>query len=172
LGIDETSGFYIGRVSKNSGAEKAGLLKGDVIIRLDNRQISTYTDLANVINTKRPNDKVQVTFIRDGKTMTVPVVLSKNELVTTEFKGIEISELTAADKKRYKTNYGVKINNVNNDRLNQYADELEGGIILSIGNVKAVDLETISPILSQINDQQTVQIEMITKAGQRVRLIL
>ncbi len=172
LGIDETSGFYIGRVTKNSGAEKAGLSKGDVIVRLDNRQISSYTDLANVINTKRPNDKVQVTFIRDGKTMTVPVVLSKNELVTTEFKGIEISELTAADKKRFKTNYGVKINDVNNERLNQYADELEGGIILSIGNVKAVDLETISPLLSQIDDQQTVQIEMITKAGQRVRLII
>lgn len=172
LGIDETSGFYIGKVTKNSGAEKAGLNKGDIIVRLDNRPISTYTDLANVINTKRPNDQVQVTVIRNGKTMTVPVVLSKNELLTTEFKGIELSDLTSADKKRFKVSHGVKINNVSNERLRQYADELEGGIILSVGKVKATDVETISRILSQIDEQQTVQIELITKTGQHVRLII
>ncbi len=172
LGIKETSGFYVGGVSKNSGAEKAGLAKGDVIIKLDNSSISSYTDLATVINTKRPNDKVQVTFIRDGRTMSVPVTLTKNELVTTEFKGIELKDLTAADKKKYKTEFGVKIGSVSNERLAEYAAELEGGIILSVGNVKAVDIETISQVLSRIDEQQTVQIEMITKGGQRVRLII
>ncbi|HEX8562585.1 MAG TPA: Do family serine endopeptidase [Flavobacterium sp.] len=172
LGIDETSGFYVGKVTKNSGAEKSGLEKGDIITKLDNTPIATYTDLANVINTKRPNDKVQVTFIRDGKTHTVPVTLTKRELVTTEFKGIELEDLTAADKKQYKTSYGVKIVDVNNDRLAEYADELRGGIILSVGSVKATDVESISQVLSQIDEQQTVQIEMITKGGQRVRLII
>src|SRR5690606_15414471 len=172
LGIDESTGLHSGKVTKNSGAEKAALNKGDIIVRLDNRPISTYTDLANVINTKRPNDQVQVTVIRNGKTMTVPVVLSKNELLTTEFKGIELSDLTSADKKRFKVSHGVKINNVSNERLRQYADELEGGIILSVGKVKATDVETISRILSQIDEQQTVQIELITKTGQHVRLII
>ncbi|MBP8887982.1 MAG: trypsin-like peptidase domain-containing protein, partial [Flavobacterium sp.] len=32
LGISQTQGFYINKVTKNSGAEKSGLLKGDIII--------------------------------------------------------------------------------------------------------------------------------------------
>ncbi len=172
LGISETNGFYVGRVTKNSGAEKAGLRKGDVIIKLDNYKISSYTDLAAVINTKRPNDRVLVTFIRDSRTESLPVILSKNELLTTEIKGIELEDLSAIEKKKFKIDYGVKINSVSNERLAEYADELKGGIILSIGNVKATDVETISNLLSKIDPHQTIQMEMITRAGQRVRLIL
>ncbi|HEX8270743.1 MAG TPA: trypsin-like peptidase domain-containing protein [Flavobacterium sp.] len=173
LGVDTNlNGFYISRVNKNSGAEKSGLEKGDVIVKLDNTPISSYTELVSVINTKRPNEKVQVTYIREGKTKSVPVTLTKSELITTEFKGIELEDLTTADKKKFKIDYGVKINGVNNERLNEYAEELTGGIILSIGNVKATDVETISQVLSGIDDQQTVQMEMITRGGQRVRLIL
>ena len=31
LGVKETEGFYIKRVNKNTGAEKSGLIKGDII---------------------------------------------------------------------------------------------------------------------------------------------
>lgn len=99
LGVTETQGFYINRVSKNSGAEKAGLGKGDIIIKLDDQNISTYADLSGYINTKRPNDVVKVTYIKDGKTKTVPVTLSKNEFYSAEFKGIELENIDAADKK-------------------------------------------------------------------------
>jgi S1-C subfamily serine protease len=37
LGISQTEGFYVNKVTKRSGAEKAGLQKGDVIIKLDNQ---------------------------------------------------------------------------------------------------------------------------------------
>jgi hypothetical protein len=49
---------------------------------------------------------------------------------------------------------------------------LKGGIILSIGNVKAVDVETVSKALSNLDENQTVQIEMLTVNGQVIRLIL
>ena len=39
LGVNETQGFYINKVSKNSGAEKAGLQKGDIIVKIDNQNI-------------------------------------------------------------------------------------------------------------------------------------
>ena len=108
LGIKETEGFYIKKVSKKSGAEKAGLLKGDIIVKLDEQKVSTFADLSGYISTKRPGDKVEVTFIRDGKNKTVPVILSKNELFGTEFKGIELENIEAADKKKFNLDYGVK----------------------------------------------------------------
>jgi serine protease Do len=172
LGVKETEGFYVNKVNKNSGAEKSGLRKGDIITKLDNRPISSYADLSGFINTKRPNDKIQVTFIRDEKTMTVPVVLTKNDVISTDYKGIELENISSGDKKKFRINYGVKIKELNNDKLNEFADDLEGGIILKIGNVKATDVESVSKLLSTVSQDQNVQIEMITRNGQLLRFIL
>jgi Do/DeqQ family serine protease len=73
LGVNETQGFYINKVQQRSGAEKAGLKKGDIIIKLDDQNIATFADLSGYINTKRPNDKVEVTFIREGQTKILTV---------------------------------------------------------------------------------------------------
>ena len=172
LGISQTQGFYINRVSKNSGAEKAKLQKGDIIVKLDNQDISTFADLSGYVNTKRPNDKVQVTIIRDGKNMVVPVVLSKNENFNTEFKGIELENIDLADKKKFKLDYGVKIKSISNENLAQYSDELIGNIILSIDNVKATNVETVSKILNNKDEKQSIRIEMINKNGEVMRIII
>jgi serine protease Do len=171
-GIGQTQGFYINKVTKNSGAEKSGLEKGDVIIKLDEQNVATFADLSGYINTKRPNDKVQVTYIRDGKTRVVPVVLSKNEFFNAEFKGIELENIEAADKKKFKIDYGVKIKSITSQNLKQYEDELVGNIILSIDNIKATDVETVSKLLSKKEESQTVRIEMINKNGEVLRVIL
>jgi Do/DeqQ family serine protease len=172
LGIKETQGFYIKKISKNSGAEKAGLTKGDIIVKLDNQNITSFAELTGYINTKRPNDKVEVTFIRNEKTVTLPVVLAKNDVISTEFKGLELENINAADKKKFRIEYGVKIKNLNNDRLNVYANDIKGGVILSIGTTKATDVETVSKLLSNLDENQSVQMEMITVNGQIIRLII
>ena len=172
LGIAETQGFYISNVTKNSGASKSGLTKGDIIVKLDSQPISTFADLSGYINTKRPQDVVQVTFVRNGKTLVKPVTLSKNEFVSAEYKGIQLEDISAADKKKFNVDYGVKIKDLNNERLNQYADDLKGGIILNIGNIKADNVETVSKIISNIGENQSIQIEMITRNGQAIRLII
>jgi S1-C subfamily serine protease len=172
LGVKETEGFYIKRVNKNSGAEKSGLIKGDIIIQLDAQKISSYAELNGYISTKRPNDKVQVTFIRNEKTITVTVILSKSDVFSTQFKGLDLENINATDKKKFRIDYGVKIKDVNNERLNAYANDLKGGIILSIGNIKAIDVESVSKALSNLNENQSIQIEMLTVNGQVIRLIL
>jgi S1-C subfamily serine protease len=172
LGVTQTQGFYINKVTKNSGAEKAGLQKGDIIIQLDAQKVATFADLSGYINTKRPNDKVQVTYIRDGKNIIVPVTLSKNEFFSTEFKGIELENIDASDKKKFKIDYGVKIKSINNENLMQYAEELQGNIILSIDNIKATNIETVSKIFKNKDDKQSMRIEMINKNGEIFRIII
>ncbi len=171
-GLSLTQGFYINKVTKNSGAENAGLTKGDVIVKLDEQNIGSFADLSGYINTKRPNDRVQVTFIRDGKTKIAPVVLSKNEFFNAEFKGIELENIEAADKKKFKIEYGVRIKGISSQNLKQYEDELIGNIILSIDNVKATDVETVSKLLSKKEETQSIRIEMINKNGEIMRVIL
>ncbi len=172
LGISQTEGFYINRVTKNSGAQKAGLQKGDIIVKLDEQNVSTFADLSGYINTKRPNDKVQVTFIRNGKNNIIPVVLSKNEFFTTEFKGIELENIDAADKKKFKIDYGVKIRSISNENLAEYQEELKGNIILRIDNANAKDVETVSKLLNQKDENQSIRLEMINKEGEIIRIII
>lgn len=172
LGIKQTQGYYISSVIKNSGAEKAGLKKGDVIVKLDNQPIATYPELTGYISTKRPNDKVQVTVIRDGKNQTIPVTLVKNDVVNTDFKGLELENIESSDKKKFKIDYGVKIKEVNNDRLKPYENELRGNIIVTIDGVKATDIETVSKLADDKDENQSVNIEMINKMGQIIRIII
>lgn len=172
LGVKQSEGFYIKKVNKDTGAEIAGLEKGDIIVKLDNQKISSYSELSGYINTKRPNDVVQVTFFRDNKTLILPVKLTKNDVVGTEFKGIKLENIDANDKKRFRIAYGVKIKDISNDKLMQYANDLKEGIILSIDNVKATDIETVSRIMANKNDNQSIQIEMLTSNGQVIRLII
>jgi S1-C subfamily serine protease len=172
LGIKDTEGFYINKVNKNSGAEKAGLKKGDIIKKLDNKKISSYAELSGFINTKRPNDKVNVTYERDGQTKVVPVVLVKNDIIQTDFKGLELENLSDADKKNFRIDYGVKIKEVSNERLLPYKDELEGSIILDINGVKASDVETVSRATNNANESQGTSVKLMTKNGQVMRIII
>jgi serine protease Do len=172
LGVKQTEGFYINNIRKSTGADKAGLKKGDIIVKIDNQKITSFADLSGYINTKRPNDKVNVTIIRDNDTKTVPVTLSKNETFSAEFKGIELENLSSTDKKKFHVDYGVKIKSINNENLSQYADELQGNIILSIDNVKIKDIESASKLLNNKDDNQSIRIEMINKNGEIIRIII
>ncbi len=75
--------------------KKPDIKSGDVIVKLDNQNIGTYAELSGFINTKRPNDVIQVTIIRDSKNRVIPVTLTKNEFVSTEFKGLELENLSS-----------------------------------------------------------------------------
>jgi Do/DeqQ family serine protease len=172
LGIKDTQGYYISKVLKNSGAEKAGLRKGDVILKLDSQTITSFPELTGYISTKRPNDRINVTILREGKNMVVPVTLVKNDIINTDFKGLELENIDTADKRKYKINYGVKIKGVTNDRLKPYEDELSGSIILTIDGTKATDVETVSKLANDKSENQGVSIEMINKIGQIIRIII
>ena len=172
LGVKQTEGVYVKKINKNSGAEKAGIAIADIIVKLDNQSVNSFSELSGYINTKRPNDKINVTFIRNGKTQVVPVTLVKNDMVVTELKGLEIGNINADDKKRFKIDGGVKINAVNNDRLKPYEDDLLGSIILRIDNDTATDIKTVSDLLSSKDENQGISLQMINKNGQLIRIII
>jgi serine protease Do len=56
--------------------------------------------------------------------------------------------------------------------LKQYETDLIGNIILSIDNVKIKDLETASKYLNNKNENQSIQMEMINKRGEIIRIII
>jgi Do/DeqQ family serine protease len=172
LGVAQTQGFYVSNVIKDSGAKKAGIKEGDIIVKIDDRNINGFADLNAAIVTKRPNDVVNVAVNRDGKVLTLPVKLSKNEVNSFSYSGLELEDISDAEKKKFNISYGVRITEITDEDYMPYYDDLKDGIILSIGNVKAKDIETVSRLLSQKSPGQRVRVEMITKNGELVRFII
>jgi S1-C subfamily serine protease len=78
LGIDH--GVLVASVQSGSSADKAGLQSpsngsGDVITAIDGKQMNTFDDLANYIDTKNVGDKVTITVHRDGKDIQLTATL-------------------------------------------------------------------------------------------------
>ncbi|MDG2475647.1 MAG: trypsin-like peptidase domain-containing protein [Flavobacteriaceae bacterium] len=78
LNISETEGFYIDEIEIGFGADMAGLMKGDIIKSIDGFKINRFSDLSGYLSSKRPDDKVKVSFVRDNNIKTVTVTLKKS----------------------------------------------------------------------------------------------
>lgn len=168
LNIEHTQGFLVKKVSKKSGAEKGGVKEGDIITKIDQQTINSFASLTSYVNSKRPNDNLQVTVIRDGVEVVLPVLLTKKELINVEFFGMELEDLDTSDKQKFRIKSGVKIKELKNNQLLQYRDELVGSIILSIDGKEATDLETIAKRLEKQSENKSVRVELLLKNGETI----
>jgi serine protease Do len=70
-------GALIVAVTPNSPAASAGLREEDIITSVDQRVIDDTTSVMDVIMQKKLGDRIQVTFLRDGKEQTVDITLGR-----------------------------------------------------------------------------------------------
>src|ERR1700685_713760 len=64
---DETKGINIQEVIAGSPAEKAGLKTGDVVLKLDGKEVGDLTDFIKDVTSHKPDDKITLTIQREGK---------------------------------------------------------------------------------------------------------
>ncbi|HEY2833923.1 MAG TPA: trypsin-like peptidase domain-containing protein [Sporichthyaceae bacterium] len=72
-------GALIQKVTANGPAAAAGLKKGDLVIKLDDRLIDTSDALVAGVRSRQPGDKATITYIRGNETKTVDVSLGSDE---------------------------------------------------------------------------------------------
>ena len=77
LNLTDTEGFYIDIIEPGFGADLAGLIKGDIIKEIDGIKINKFSDLSGYLSTKRPGDKVNVTYSRENQLKRTTVTLQK-----------------------------------------------------------------------------------------------
>ena len=65
------------KVVPDSAAEKAGIQAGDLILKLEDKQIASGDDLSSAIGAYKPGDTATLTLQRDGKEMTVEVTFGE-----------------------------------------------------------------------------------------------
>ncbi len=75
---EEDGGAKITGITEKSAAEKAGLKKGDVIKKINDIKVEDPADLSNAVGKFKPEDKVTVTYTRDGKENKAEATLGKS----------------------------------------------------------------------------------------------
>ena len=174
-------GARITSVNKNSPAEKAGLQKDDIIIRLgDKHTIENSQDLYNAIGEHQPGDKVLVTYLRNGKEATTTAILGKNpdtglqsftfngddfNFNMPELKGLQNMDIHYTAKPRLgveiqdmEEGKGVKIIEVNTDSPAAKAGFLKDDIITEINGNTVESVDDLKAKLRNWKEGETIKI--------------
>ena len=152
LGVNEIEGVYVSEVSQNSGAEKAGLQSGDIIKKLDAIGITKFEDLSGYLKSKRPNDIINVEILRDNELKTIPVTLTKTDILLVDFMKMELTNLSNSVKEEYNIEYGVLVQKSKNKWLYSNLGITEGYIITGINDVKIKSIQDISKLKTKYGD--------------------
>ncbi|MGC1548937.1 MAG: Do family serine endopeptidase [Rhodanobacter sp.] len=75
LKLDNGNGAIVVSVSPGSGAEKAGVQPGDIILSYDGHAIDQGADLPPLVAMTKPGSKVPMQILRDGKKQTFDVTI-------------------------------------------------------------------------------------------------
>ncbi|WP_028296554.1 Do family serine endopeptidase [Olivibacter sitiensis] len=154
LNVSEINGLYVQDIVPKGGAADAGIQKGDVITKVDGKDIYSSSDLQETVGRMRPGDKVKLTYSRAGKEKDVTVTLKENESASSSSKeesaakrsGTEIYNklgagfvpVTDAQKKKLGIESGVVVSEVRRGGWFEYYG-VSRGLVITHVNGKAVN---------------------------------
>lgn len=79
LKLDRPQGARVVEIYPNTPAERARLRADDVVIRFNNEIVQDENHLINLVSLAPLNKEIETVLIREGRKMTLPVVLSDRE---------------------------------------------------------------------------------------------
>lgn len=162
-GINDTEGVFVGGIEKGSGADKAGIKEGDIIKQLDGYKVSKFADLSGYLGSKRPNDVVEVTILRNGKEKRVPVTLVKLETFSIDDLGLEVKNTTEAELNERGLKNGVIVTRALTPEVARY--KLEGIVITQLNDETVKNIDDVKRIMSQRDYRSPIKMTFMDTAG-------
>lgn len=183
LGISDINGLYVQGVVDNGGAEKAGLKKGDIITKINDRSITHSSTLQEAVARMHPGDKLKLTYKREGKESTVNVTLQDEETLQAASAksdsksatqlynqlGAGFIPLSDAKKKEMGLSSGVVLSDVRKGGLFDLYEVPRGLIITRINGKPVNNVDQIESALGSANNNM-IRIEGVTQDGGMVQL--
>jgi len=163
LGVNtekDEKGARVTSVTKGSAAEKAGIKKYDIIKKINDTKVENNTDLYEVIGKFKPEDKVTVTYIRDGVEGTLTATLQKNKTIswaTGEFFygkqriGLQIQDVEEGD--------GVKVLDVDDETPAAKAGLKENDIITEIDGKDLKNVDEFKTKTQELKEGEAIKIK-------------
>ncbi len=119
FGLEENTGALVAEIVEDSPAQKAGIKRGDVIIKFNGTEIKTMDVLPRRVAATRPGKKATVTILRDGKKKSLKVTIG-----TLEEKKIAKARFTEEE-------LGITVQEITRDLAEHFDLETREGVIVS-----------------------------------------
>lgn len=173
--LPSTKGVFIASVTEDGGAEKAGIKKDWVIMKVGTKDVNSVAELQEEIGKRRPGDKVSLTLrTNEGETVIKEIVLrsaegetslkSKAEMSKTTALGATFIELTAKEKKELNLMNGVKVKTLEPGKLKS-AGIAEGDIITVVNQKPCESVEQLTAFLNAAKGG--VYLEIVGPSGKK-----
>jgi serine protease Do len=111
VNVKEFKGVLLGNVARNGAANKAGLQEGDIITKINNIDINSKSAFEEELSYHYPGDKVNITYLHEGKIANTAVTLFNKNNDTSYLKRKIFSDATLGANLE-SVDYGVKINKI------------------------------------------------------------
>ncbi|HEV7782465.1 MAG TPA: trypsin-like peptidase domain-containing protein [Chitinophagaceae bacterium] len=162
----EGDGAHIGSVAKDGAAATIGLKKGDVITKINDAPINSWTELQATISSYNSGEKINVTYKRDGKEYTESAVLTAKtgtyDQVAASSIGDKLgAELETLDKKKatgYEIEGGVVVKKIKTGGLFSKTRMQDGFIITSVNGMEITSIEELSQAIKSLKGE-SIQLE-------------
>ena len=169
FGLKDANGALIARVTDASPAAEVGILRGDVILEVNNDKILNAADLRLKVSFYSPGTTVQLLILRDGKRFTQPIELGdldkaiaqmnsgrtlpnfEKESIPSPLEGITLVALDASELAEMDIvdfDSGILVEQVSVD--SPYARQLQAGMVILEWNRKpAASVQAIESALRE-----------------------
>lgn len=169
--LEKIEGVLVTEVREEGAAKSAGIKSKDIIISVNGVAVNSPGELQEQVSRYRPNDKINVTIKRDGKTKQFEVVLrnlqGSTDLVTASIfnsvLGARFEEMSKKDMNELGINAGVKVAELKPGKLRTEGVK-EGFIITQVNNQIVKSVEQLEGIINNI-DRGGVYIEGVYPNG-------
>jgi serine protease Do len=165
---DSGDGAHIGNVAKDGAAAEIGLQKGDVVTKINDAPIYSWTELQGTVASYNAGDKIKITYKRDGKEFNAMATLSTKTGTFDQVASSSLSdklgaELETIDKKKadkYNIDGGIVIKTIKKDSPLGRTRMQEGFIITSVNGMDVSNTEELSRALTSLKGE-SIQLEGI-----------
>ncbi|MDX1938916.1 MAG: trypsin-like peptidase domain-containing protein, partial [Saprospiraceae bacterium] len=159
LGLKAIEGIYVTRVTPDSGADDAGLRKGDVIVGINGTKTKTVPEMQEQVGRYRPGNTISVEYMRDGKKESAKVTLKNKSNNTTLIAsneedwlkniGIELQDLSEEDLERI-GKHGVRVLSIYRGSKIERTNMEPGFIITKVGETKIKNIKEFIETIKEI----------------------
>ncbi|GAC1388414.1 MAG: trypsin-like peptidase domain-containing protein [Ginsengibacter sp.] len=157
-------GIYITQTTKSGAAAEAGIQKGDQLRKIETIDINSGAELQEQLSRYKPGDRVNITYERSGKIVTVPVTLKNNagnfDIVKADALidklGASFVTLDKNKAKQLGITGGVIVKKINDGIINNQTRMRDGFIITKI-NGKAVN--SVEEMKATIGSSKSIKVE-------------
>ena len=156
--FDAGDGAHIGMVAPDGAAAEIGLKKGDIVTKINDVNINSWTELQGTVASYNAGDKVKITYLRNGKEQSGSATLkskvgSYEEVAKADINakmGAELESLSAAKAKEYGVTGGVVVKSIlSKDSPIGRTRIQEGFVITSVNGADIANLEQLSRTLAR-----------------------